>query len=314
MLKYVFSLLGLNRLISYLKQNYTLFAKYHMYFIMRKHGWKDSILVYTMGKVGSTTVSSSIKNQMKDVFVHDIHWLNQNNLKADQKFHKKLYRKNRKAGIKLNICPDYIAKGFYLNNQISNTTDKPDKEYKVITLTRDPVAKVVSSFFQNMKRYHGYEIDKKLDVLDEKTVAGELTDLFFDEFIQKNGVTFLDSNPLTWFDEEIKYVFGLDVYQSEFPKEKGYEIYENERASVLLIRLEDLNSCFTEATEKFLGEKLRLTESKNTADDKAYAAVYDKFKMRIDFPDGYLDKMYSSKYAKHFYSQNEIVNFKNKWT
>ena len=89
-----------------------------MYFIMRKHGWKDSILVYTMGKVGSTTVSSSIKNQMKDVFVHDIHWLNQNNLKADQKFHKKLYRKNRKAGIKLNICPDYIAKGFYLNNQI----------------------------------------------------------------------------------------------------------------------------------------------------------------------------------------------------
>lgn len=311
MMTEIFRILRLNNLIRYLQKNYAFFAKYYRYLVLRKNSKKDSILVYTMGKVGSATVTDSLNNQLKDYFVYHLHWLSKNNLKQDQKFHKTFYSKNKEDRIAVNILPDYIIDGFYINKKM-NDVDKFRNRYKIVTLTRDPVATVVSSFFQNLTRFFGYDVRKKLEKLDLEPVVSEIMDLFVNEFIVKNKVNFLDSDPTTWFDEELKEVFKFDVYSRKFPREQGYEIY-NDKISVLLIRLENLNRCFAEASEKFFGEKLSIIQLKNVGDKKEYATVYNKFKAEINIPDWYLNKMYNSKYAKHFYTENEILSFKYKW-
>lgn len=113
--------------------------------------------------------------------------------------------------------------------------------------------------------------------------------------------------------DELKEVFDIDVYRSVFPKDKGFSISRYYNKSLLIIRLEDLNDCFSEATEKFLGKSFSIRKNKNTGKNKAYASVYKKFKNTIVLPDWYLDKHYNSKYANHFYTDSEILNFRNKW-
>lgn len=117
-----------------------------------------------------------------------------------------------------------------------------------------------------------------------------------------------------WFDSQLKAVFDIDVFSSEFPKEKGYHIYRGERADLLLIRLENLNDCYRETFKEFLGiQDFRLINV-NRAQDKAYYPVYRDFIENADLPADFVDKMLASEYARHFYSPEEIAGFRAKWT
>ena len=51
----------------------------------------------------------------------------------------------------------------------------------------------------------------------------------------------------------------------------------------------------------------------NIGDDKAYHGLYRGFLEFIVLPDSYIDKMYTSKYVRHFYSEEEIEAFKARW-
>jgi hypothetical protein len=52
----------------------------------------------------------------------------------------------------------------------------------------------------------------------------------------------------------------------------------------------------------------------NTGDSKEYAQLYKQFLKFIKLGDDYLDRMYNSKYAQHFYETSEIEAFQQKWT
>ena len=120
-------------------------------------------------------------------------------------------------------------------------------------------------------------------------------------------------SPLTFFDRELKIVFDIDVFASNFPKSKGYKIYEGEKADLLLIRLEDLNRCARDAFEDFLNIDKFTLESVNIGSQKKYALIYQKLKESIRLPDAYIDRMYQSKYMHHFYTTQEIQKFETKW-
>lgn len=309
MLNFILKKLRYYDLVIYLRNNSVLFAKYYTYLSLARKAKKKSILIYTMGKVGSTTIEYSIKNQLKDYSVYHIHWLNKNNLDMDKRFNAKFYRRNKQYGVDINVLPNYLIRGFYLRNEINrNNLD----QCKIITLTRDPVARNISAFFQNLKKFYSYDISRRLEEVGEDIVLGELMNLFINEYIGKKRVNFIDSDPLTWFDEELKHVFDLDVYQYEFPKEGGYAIYSKGRISTLIIRLENLNDCFEKSIKEFLQEDIQINKLKNTGDKKDYSAIYKKFKKQIRIPGWYLDKLYDSKYANHFYTEAEISKFRNR--
>jgi hypothetical protein len=103
------------------------------------------------------------------------------------------------------------------------------------------------------------------------------------------------------------------VFSSDFPKSKGYKIYEGDKVDILLIRLENLNQCAREAFKDFLNIDNFTLINTNIGSEKDYAPIYKKFRDAIALPDSYIDEMYNSKYARHFYTEAEINKFRARW-
>jgi hypothetical protein len=188
------------------------------------------------------------------------------------------------------------------------------QKWKIISLTRDPIARNLSAFFENlefkqMSEQSKYRVKSDYYNIDPIILTGndleKLSILFFDRFKH--------DSPLDFFDRELKSVFGIDVYSSEFPKTKGYKIYSGEKADAIIIKLEYLNQCVQFAFKEFFNVENFTLIHTNIGKQKDYAAVYSQFKDFILFPKHYMDKMYQSKYMQHFYSDEEIEHFRHKW-
>jgi hypothetical protein len=110
-------------------------------------------------------------------------------------------------------------------------------------------------------------------------------------------------------DLELKPVFGVDVFAKPFPVSRGYEIYAGTNSRVLLVRLEDLDRAARTAFAEFLGVDVANMVQRNEASDKVYADVYRRFKELLKMPRPYLDRMYSSRYSRHFYTPAELAEF-----
>ncbi len=89
------------------------------------------------------------------------------------------------------------------------------KEWKIITLVRDPIARNISSFFEEnmMGLYdpHFYERYRQ-----GQAQISDFIQTFFDKYPH-----YL---PLRWFDLEIKAVFNIDVFQDPFDFERQYQM------------------------------------------------------------------------------------------
>jgi hypothetical protein len=174
-------------------------------------------------------------------------------------------------------------------------------------MVREPISKNISQFFQNVQvSYPEFGYSDKSKTLSEEDLINELIDFFIKNFIH--------DDPLVWFDVELKQFTDIDVFQENFPHEKGYKIYENEHFRVLIIRLENLTHSIAEAMSRFMGIEDFILINENVSGEKEYAELYQKVKRKIRLPDKYIDKMYSSKMARHFYTANEIEGFKKKWS
>jgi len=178
-------------------------------------------------------------------------------------------------------------------------------KWKVVALVRDPVARNVSSFFQHLQ--FNFPTRRSADKKNPDKLQ-ELTQLFV---LDSEGT---HNFPLTWFHKEVRDVFGIDVFEKPFPHEQGFEIYEGEKADLLVIRLEDLDTCGAVALERFFGLKNVDLLTVNKASGKQYDSGYKGFKAALKLPATYLDRMYSSRLARHFYQPHEIEIFRSKWT
>ena len=113
---------------------------------------------------------------------------------------------------------------------------------------------------------------------------------------------------------EGRCLFGVDGYDQPFAPARGYAVYHSDTADVLLLKLEMLNQAAPAAVRDFLGlSAFELVES-NTADDKSYADLYKAFRRQLRLPDAYLDRVYGSRFARHFYSPAELDAFRRKWS
>ena len=77
---------------------------------------------------------------------------------------------------------------------------------RVITAVRDPVARNISAYFNNLT----------LSTLKREFNEEELQAMM-DQFLDK----YSHDIPLVWFDKEMRDVLGLDVYHYPFPQKKG---------------------------------------------------------------------------------------------
>jgi hypothetical protein len=251
----------------------------------------DPIIIYQPGKVGSSTLLDSLQYSLYWAAIYHAHHLNDlEQMEADIKAR---YSHSQKPLRKLGIDWDLRRK-----------IDKyPNQKWSVINLTREPVARIISTVFQ------------MLDVIfpgwKEKYQAGELDLHQMQDIIVNRYVIGPGSGD--WYDTQLKPVFDIDVYAQPFPHPQGHEIYYGKNNSrLLVIRLEDLNRVGQTVLSDFLNlNEFQLVQA-NISEQKEYSDLYREFK-KLPLPASYLEKMYSSKYARHFYTDEELHGFYQKW-
>ncbi len=174
----------------------------------------------------------------------------------------------------------------------------PHPTNKIITLTRDPVARNFSAFFAHLKRF----IPNIDDVYSTLSVQEYVT-IFVDNYNSEGY--------LTWFENNIERYMGIDVYEQNFDPDKGYLIIE---PNLLILRVEDLDTKGVKGIKEFVGVDIGKPRRSNRREDwKIIGPYYAKAKRECVMPQEFLDKMYSSRYATYFYTAEEIEGFRKKW-
>jgi hypothetical protein len=265
---------------------------------------KDPILIYQMGKVGSSSVLASLKNANGLNTIFHIHQLSDTGIEK-----KAEWLSNH--GVK--DVPEMEADLMFIKKlRTLIDSHRYDFQWKIITLTRDPISLEISSFFENIWMY----ADQVFDPL-YKPVKEKILDYFGKYFINEtNDPCFFNVSRnyfLNWFDEELNAVFGLDVYSAPYNFSTGYTIYRKDNVSVLLIRLEDLDKSFTKAVKKFFNLEGIVLVKENITSKKEYYELYRQVTDEISIPLEVCEKIYSTRYARHFYTPSEISGFIKKW-
>ena len=254
--------------------------------------YQGGILVYQMGKVGSKSIFESLASLDLNTRIDHVHFLN--HLDAVEEAIRQSWYASEAQLVHLEHCRR-------IRSRIDASPD--DALWHIITLIRDPVARSISSFFYNTAINNPELLES---CSHPETNMHELHQVFMET------IDYGDSSH--WFDNQVKPVFNIDVFQHPVPAEHGYHIYRRGNVRLLLIKLEHLTTCASAAIGDFLGLQEFSLSNRNRAADTPHARLYHRFKNTLRLPMHYLDQAYQTRLVQHFYSPEEIAQFKHKWT
>lgn len=245
----------------------------------------EIILIFSIGKVGSSTVYNTIKNSSVSIPVFHIHSLNEK--RTDQQ--KKYYKDSNRKSVPLHL---------FESSAIANELKKYNGKLYVITLIREPISREFSSLFQDSFNF---------------TNSIHLENDIFINSIKKKLHQLKESLPEEeWFTNELNAVFGIDIYNKEFDLKQGYLMHHENNFSFCLIRLENLDEKFHQITSELFNIKLNLIKS-NDSKDKFYSKSYKDLRNQMKFEENQIRNLIQNRFIKNFYSDfedNIIVKWK----
>jgi hypothetical protein len=248
------------------------------------------VAVYQMGKVGSSTVYRALRHSVPDLPRFHVHFLEEPKI-------DRLEQGMREKGLPVAW---HLEEGRFLSRLLRG--GDPAIKWLVIAPTREPGARNLSAYFQNIEHFFP-------DFSGRRARGTLSTDELIGTFLTK----YHQDTPLTWFDRELKTHFGIDAYETPFPHERGWLTIRTPRVDVLVVRLEDFRTRLQPALADFLGVERIVTPPANVSEDKDYADLYQQVRSAIRFPPALLDHLYDSRFARHFYTPEEIRGFRAKW-
>ncbi len=236
-------------------------------------------VLFTMGKVASSALTQAFHNA--DIASHHIHNLNPKTL-------KKLGEPNAASG---------VAPIKHVSQSLSHRTEyiEHPERFLFISLVRDPVARNISAFFQNLhlsEKESG--IEKNIDVL-------------FKRFVE----TYPHRLPLRWFDHQFQKYLGVDIYKHSFNKPKKFRSLPKQ--NTLLLRID----CPRADKEQLLSEIFNVPISvpdANVGEQKDYSERYIAFKNRARFEERFLAHIYNSPFCRHFWTNQERKEMRSHWS
>lgn len=177
--------------------------------------------------------------------------------------------------------------------------DESEAPIRLICPFREPVARTVSGFF--------YQLDTFARPLrlGTETTTQELLTAFY------RGVHHLV--PVTWFDEELFSPFGINVYAEPFDHDRGWVVRRAGRFEVLLLRSDVSDMVKAEAVAEFLQIEPFEIGRANTGEEVAHAELYKRFRAEATLDPRYLDWVYSTRFARHFFTAEAIAGFRERW-
>lgn len=239
------------------------------------------ILVYQMGKVGSSTVVHTLDQLNRPEPVLQIHTLNPDHL-------QRAIAKQR--GAATSHLPEHLIASSILVRKLSRGIFP----CRIITLTREPVARVISFAFQDWQK----------KAPEARSSDGNLN---VDRMIDAVNALLQEhrghADPTHWFERELNAVFDVDVFAEPYDRKQGYTILREGNVSVLVIRLEDLNRSLPSALAAFLDinpEQVVLKRA-NEGGEKWYFESLRAVKNTYQIPPGVARSIFNTQYFQHFY-------------
>lgn len=221
----------------------------------------EIILIYQVGKVGSSTIYNTLQNYNR--YALHCHTL---------------------AGIEQK------------ENDLYNLVNM--KSGKIITLVRDPIARLISAMWQVMCETGRYSLEADFFEVENYFFGGE-------------G---FENVQFEWFHNEIEKIFKIDVFQYSFNQEKGYSIIKKGNIELLLIKMEKLNE-LENVIGEFLGIEQFHMQKSNEGKEKTYRFAYRAYQESFaSVSKEKLEDIYlRNEYMRFFYSEQERQNLYNKW-
>ncbi|MCI4645881.1 MAG: putative capsular polysaccharide synthesis family protein [Hyphomonadaceae bacterium] len=241
------------------------------------------LLIHQMGRVGSTSIYNAVKD-LPEYRTYHTHILNR------QKLHQYVTRR-RNGRLKM---PNHVYDSF----EVISTVLGLEPKIKIISLVREPMARNVSAFFNNLDSF-GF----RSKAAREDAKAEELLERFaaYDHKI-----------PVHWFSEEIRDVFGFTIFNTPFSHEKKRLVIQKDGISVLVLRVEDSDEEKCAAICDFL-EVDTVTFTEDNVGSGKFGPEYEKFKHLFNPSQKLVDSVLNSRLVSHFYTDEEIQGMRRKW-
>lgn len=252
---------------------------------------QDFILIYQMGKVGSSSIEASLaKRNIPNWHIHTF----------DDNEEFQIYKNKKDVACFF----DWYTRMAYKKTLGHRRRLLQKREHlKIISLIRDPVATVTSRLFQDL-HIHFIAGKKNLAVHgDIDATLAHITQAFetqmrWDYFTH-------------WFEREIKRHFNMDVLAHVKDPSQPHWHIQNGGREMLLMKCEAIDHS-ADALRIFLDLPDFTLEASNEAKNKWYSLLYQKFKAHYPFER--LFHLYETPLYRTLYSESEIEKFKEKWS
>ena len=296
----------------------------------------ELILIYQMGKVASSTIYKSlIKRSFNTLHFHHLTDKTSSQLEYITK-HSYVPVDFIESILRGNLRSKFLLNRIFLNDS------EHLKNIKIISIVREPVGYLISAFFQNYLFFYNYFSDKS--EINEKYSIKILNPLkkYFLNYVNTylkiyTCNNFIDDDnyqktwsitkradlrhflllcrwPLIWFDREMNSMFDFDIYNFKFDKSSGFNTYDINSTPKLVFKMEKFKDIAKKEIGSFVNDDKFEIINDNVSGEKHYKSLYKEFCSSITLPEEFIELQYSSKYAKFFYTNQELNRFKSKWT
>lgn len=235
----------------------------------------DSALVFTMGKVASTTITAGL--QGAGVPCDDIHSL-------DRGYLWPLVARRLAQGRR---PPPHARHALWHHRRLA----RPDPARLIITLVRDPIARNLSAFFQTLP-------------------LARIKDPDPDALLAQFRDHYPHGTPASWFQREMAQSLGIDVYARPFPRARLF--HYRPRDHLVIFRTDCPDPVKAAVLSQLLGRDITLTRA-NVGASKHYHALYAAVQARAQFAPAFCAPFYRSLYVRHFWTPRERQALLARW-
>tara|TARA_A100001015_G_scaffold119118_1_gene132123 strand:- start:1180 stop:2061 length:882 start_codon:yes stop_codon:yes gene_type:complete len=245
------------------------------------------VLVYSIGKVGSSSIYNSIKfSKIIKYPVFHVHSLNPERINEQKKYYQNSKRKS---------IPHHLIQSYYI---AKNLVDYKGTLH-VFSLIREPISREISSIFQDSFNFTNSAFLNKNSI-----------DLVVINKIQKL-IKNLPENE--WFERELNKVFGINIFNHDFDLKKGFFILKRDNLNFCLVRLENLDNSFNLIMKEMFNDNHKFKFIlKNLASNKFYSGDYVDLKNNFKINNKDLSLILSNDFIIKFYS-DYIKKIKVSW-
>lgn len=251
-------------------------------FYIRDKIYGSAVFVFTIQKTGSTSLAQALKSH---------------GVKRSYRFHSFFLEH-------LNIT-DRDSKRVEHQKKLYNRFIKTNREINIISIVRDPIEQSISHFFDSFRT--------ELKIRNLK----ELIAVYKHHYSEKYFLSLL-----SWFDDNFLRTLGIDIFQYPYSQEKGFGLFHQDKKHILIFDSEIPDNEKEKLIRDLLGlkkfklgrvfTKRDMTKSIGISREKI-DSLWEDFVKTVSFSPSLLEKIYHSKFCRHFYSPEKLKMFKERW-